>query len=131
MLGVEVLELRRVVVLGANGRRQKYTVREPRKMQGRRFATIRSVKRDSQEASKRLQGQDDRPSLRPAFDGAGSIRPCSVSRQHWKSYRQIGITHKESHDSNGNRGFFTIFLSRKSAWTYLLQGLQVGDGMCA
>lgn len=57
VLGVEVLALRRVVVLGANRRRQKYTVREPRKMQGRRFATIRSVKRDSQEASKRLQGK--------------------------------------------------------------------------
>lgn len=57
VLGVEVLELRRVVVLGANRRRQKYTVREPRKMQGRRFATIKSVGRDSQEASKKLQGK--------------------------------------------------------------------------
>jgi hypothetical protein len=57
VLGVEVLELRRVVVVGANRRRQKYTVREPRKMQGRRFATIKSLERDSQEASKRLQGK--------------------------------------------------------------------------
>jgi hypothetical protein len=131
MLGVEVLELRRVVVLGANRRRQKYTVREPRKMQGRQFATIKGVKRDSQEASKRLQGQDDRRSLRPAFDGAGSTRRCSVSRQQWESYRQIGITHKENHDSNGKKTFLTMCSSRNNAWTYLLQGLQLGGGMCA
>jgi hypothetical protein len=78
MLGVEVLELRHVVVLGTNERRHIRTVLAPRKDAG----TTITDDQMCQTTRRRLQEEDSGQSLRPAciFDGVGLIRPSVAVR---------------------------------------------------
>lgn len=78
MLGVEVLELRLVVVLGTNGRRHIRTVLAPSKDAGTTIIDDQVC----QTTRRRLQEQDGGQSLRPACipDGVGLIRPSVAVR---------------------------------------------------